>query len=122
MKLIHTSLDAMLAELKEWSVEVVRVSRTVHAEPERVSGGVPRFTSRIIVTAGLSKHLWAEWRFWVGKAPAGAGARGFVLPGTLRERGEQVETEVRGRIEARGFRIGDGLLAHDTASMDNFRL
>jgi hypothetical protein len=87
-----------------------------------VSGGVPHFTSRIIATAALDEHLWAEWRFWVGRGLAEVGPLGLVLPEPLRRRGEQCEAEIRRRIEAEGFRIRDGLFAHDTASMDNFRL
>jgi len=70
MKLIFDSLDALHAELKDRKVEIVRVSRAVQAEGGRPAAGIPHLTCRVIVTAALDDHVWAEWRRWAGRAIA----------------------------------------------------
>jgi hypothetical protein len=120
MKLIYDSLGAMLAELRDRKVEAVWVSPAIQPEPGRRRPGIPRFTSRIIVTARIDEHLWAEWRLWVGSALAELGERGPRLPEPLRLRSEHRLKDVKSRIEAEGFRTREGLLAHDSAAMDVF--
>ena len=121
MKVLFESLDALLSELTDRKIESVRVSSAVLAETGRRTGRIPHLTSRVIVTATLSDQLWAEWRYWIGRAPAEIGDRGLHLPTRLKERSETALTEIRQQIEARGFRVLDGLIAHDTAAMENYR-
>lgn len=122
VKLIFGSLDALLAELAHHKATGVRVCRAVQRESGVKTAGVPHFTSRIIVTAGLDESLWAEARFWVGRGRAETGPRGLRLPAMIESRGAELAGEIKRRIEAAGFPALDGLLAHDTASMDNFAL
>lgn len=121
MKVLFDSLDAMVAELEERKVQAIRVSPAIVAETGRSTGGIPHLTSRILVTAALDDHLWAEWRFWVGRSLAEIGERGLHLPLRLRQRSETTLAEIRALLEARGFRVRDGLIAHDTAAMESFR-
>lgn len=122
MKLLLGSLAALLEELRAHKPSVVRVARAIQREHGPRTGGVPQFTARVIVTAGIHDHVWAEARFLVGSARAQLGVRGLTLPPELHRRTEDVLAEARRRIEDAGFSVADGLLAHDTASMDNFAL
>jgi hypothetical protein len=122
MKLLFGSLDAMLEELRAHKPSVVRVGRAIQREHGPRTGGVPQFTARVIVTAGIHDHVWAEARFLVGTGRAQLGARGLTLPPDLGRRTDDLLAEARRRIEEAGFTVTDGLLAHDTASMDNFAL
>jgi hypothetical protein len=122
MKILFDSLDPMLDELRERKVEAVRVARAVHVETGRPTGGIPHLTVRVVVTAAVDEHLWVEWRFWVGRAIAEVGAAGLQLPARLKERGESALADVRERVTQEGFRVRDGLLAHDMAAIDGFRL
>lgn len=122
MKLIFGSLDALLAELAHHHATGVRVCRAVQRDSGLKATGVPHFTSRIIVTAGLEDHLWAEARFWVGREQAVGGPCGLRLPSSLEKRGVALAEEIRRRVESTGLAVLDGLLAHDTAAMDNFAL
>ena len=122
MKLIFGSLDALLAEVAHHQATGVRVCRAVQRDHGLKANGVPHFTSRIIVTAGLEDHLWAEARFWVGREQAVGGPCGFRLPTSLERRGTVLADEIKRRVEAAGLAVLDGLLAHDTAAMDNFAL
>src|SRR5574341_791447 len=119
MKLIFDSLDALLTELKDRKVEIVRVSRAVHMEGGRPTAGIPHLTSRVIVTAALDDHLWAEWRLWVGRAIAEVGERGLHLPERLRTKGDRALADIAKRIDDASFQIREGLLTHDTATMDS---
>jgi hypothetical protein len=120
MKLIFDSLDALLAELKERKVEIVRVSRAVQAEGGRPAAGIPHLTCRVIVTAALDDHLWAEWRLWVGRAIAEVSERGLHLPERLRTKGDGALADITKRVDDASFQIQEGLLTHDTASVDSF--
>jgi len=122
MKLIFDSLDALLAELRDRKVEVVRVSPAVTSEPLRATAGLPRLTSRVIVTAAIDEHLWAEWRHWVGRALAEVTERGLHLPDGLRKKGDAALAEISKRVDDAGFQIREGLIAHDTVTIDSFRL
>ena len=117
MKVIYGSLGAMLADLREWKVEAVRVSPLIQSEPGRATG-IPYHTSRILVTALLAGHIWAELRLWVGRGMGEIGEGGVRLPEALRQRGEKLLAEVKGRIEAEGFRVRDGMLAHEAEAVD----
>jgi hypothetical protein len=120
MKLIFDSLDALLAELKERKAEIVRVSRAVHAEGGRPTAGIPHLTCRVIVTAALDDHLWAEWRLWVGRAIAEVNERGLHLPEWLRTKSDRALADVTKRVDDASFQIREGLLTHDTASLNSF--
>lgn len=122
MKLIFDSLEAMVQELRDRKVEVVRISPAVQAELDARAGGVPRLTCRIVVTAALPEQGWAEWRYWVGRATAEVGERGLQLPEGLGRKRDEALREVSRRLDDEGFAIREGLLAHDTALMDCFRL
>ena len=122
MKLIFDSLDALLAELRDRKVEVVRVSPAVTSEPLRATAGLPRLTSRVIVTAAIDDHFWAEWRHWVGRALAEVTERGLHLPDGLRKKGDAALAEISKRVDDAGFQIREGLIAHDTVAIDSFRL
>jgi hypothetical protein len=120
MKLIFDSLDALLAELKERKVAIVRVSRAVQAEGGRPAAGIPHLTCRVIVTAALDDHVWAEWRLWVGRAIAEVSERGLHLPERLRAKGDRALAEISKRVDDASFEIREGVLTHDTASADCF--
>jgi hypothetical protein len=121
MKLIFDSLDALLAELRENHVRIVRVSLAVHAETGARMGGIPHFTARVVVTGALDTQFWAEWRYWVGRQVAEIGDRGLLLPVRLRERLDQALAEVSRRVDDAGFLIREGILTHDGAAIDTFR-
>ena len=122
MKLMFDSLDGLITELRAQKVSAVRVSRAIQREHGPATTGVPFLTSRIIVTAGLGDHLWAESRFWVGRTIAEVGPRGLRLPDALARRSNEVLGDVTRRLADGGFEVRQGLFAHDTAAMDNFQL
>ena len=122
MKLLFDSLDAILTELRDRKVTVVRISPAIERETGARTGGIPHLTSRVIVTAALDEHLWAEWRHWVGRAVAEVSERGLHLPGTLRRKGDDAIAAIAQHVDDAGFEIREGILAHDTAAMDTFRL
>jgi hypothetical protein len=121
MKLLFDSLDALLAELRERQVGVVRVARATHAETGSRTVGIAHLTSRAIVTAGIDDHLWAEWRHFIGRAAAEVGERGLQLPDWLKKKTDAVLADVSQCVDDAGFEIREGLLTHDTATMDTFR-
>src|SRR5262245_48720941 len=122
MKLLFDSLDAMLSELRNRKVTVVRISPAIEREGGARTGGIPHLTSRIIVTAAIEDHLWSEWRHWVGRAVAEITERGLHLPATLQRKGSEAITAISKHVDDAGFEIREGILAHDTAAMDTFRL
>ena len=117
MKLIYGSLGVMLAELRERKVEAVRVSPLTQSEAGRATG-IPHYASRVVVTAPLDGQTWAECRLWVGRGMGEVSERGFRLPEALRERGQKLLEEAKGQIEAAGFRVLEGMLAHDADVVD----
>jgi hypothetical protein len=117
MKVIYGSLGAMLAELKGRKGEAVRVSPLIRSESDRTTG-IPYHTSRILVTAELDDGCWAECRLWVGRGMDEIAEGGLRLPEALRQRGQTLLGEVRGRIEAEGFRVLDGMVAHEAEAVD----
>ena len=122
MKLLFDSLDALLTELRERKVTVVRISPTIERESGARTGGIPHLTSRVLVTAALDDHLWTEWRHWVGRAVAEVSERGLYLPATLQRKANEALAAISKRVDDAGFEIREGILAHDTAAMDTFRL
>ena len=68
MKLLFGSLDALLVDLRDRKVEIVRVSPALEIETSRRTAGIPQLVSRVLVTAALGDHTWAEWRYWVDQA------------------------------------------------------
>src|SRR5262245_26877295 len=122
MKLLFDSLDAILTELRDRKVTVVRISPAIEREIGARTGGIRQLTSRVIVTAALDEHLWAEWRHWVGRAVAEISERGLHLPATLQRKGDDALAAISKRVDDAGLEIREGILAHDTAAMDTFRL
>jgi hypothetical protein len=101
VKLIFGSLDTLLTELALHKATGVRVCRAVQRESGTTAAGVPRLTSRIIVTAGLEENLWAEARFWVGRAIAESGPRGLRLPTAVEHRGDEERADITHFARAR---------------------
>jgi hypothetical protein len=122
MKLLFDSLDALLAELRERQVEIVRVSSGLEVDRGPRTAGVAQLVGRVIVTAALDDHHWAEWRHWVGRTVAEVTPRGFQAPAWLQDRHDRALAEVTRRVEAAGFQIRPGILAHDTSVLESFRL
>ena len=123
MKLLFDSLDALLAELRDRKIGIVRVSPAVEIETGPRTSGVPQLVSRVLVTAALDDHSWAEWRHCVGQAVVELAARPQVeMPAWLREKQDRVLGEVSRRVDEAGFFIREGILTHDRGVMDTFRL
>jgi len=121
VKLLFDSLDALLVELRDRKVELVRVSPALEVDKGPRTAGIPHLVSRVL-TAALDDHHWAEWRYWVGRAIANVTARGFQLPPGLQEQHDRALAEVSRRVDEAGFLIREGILTHDTGVMDSFRL
>ena len=122
MKLLFDALDAILTELRERKVTVVRISPAIERETGARTGGIPHLTSRVIVCAAIDEHLWVEWRYWVGRAVAEISERGLHLPASLQRKGDEALAAIAKRVDDEGFEIREGILAHDTAAIDTFRL
>jgi hypothetical protein len=122
MKLLFESLDAFLSEVRDRKVEIVRISPALAIDTGRRTAGIPNLVSRVLVTAALNEHQWAEWRHWVGRAIAEVGDRGIHLPAWLREKQDRALAEVSKRVDDAGLRIREGILTHDAGVMDSFRL
>lgn len=122
MKLLFDSLDAFLAEIRDRKVAIVRISPALSIDTGRRSAGIPHLVSRVLVTAALDEHHWAEWRHWVGRAIAEVGDRGLHLPAWLREKQDRALAAVSKRVDDAGLLIREGILTHDTGVMDSFRL
>jgi hypothetical protein len=122
MKLLFDSLDAFLAEVRDRKVGIVRISPALAIDTGRRTVGIPNLVSRVLVTAALNEHHWAEWRHWVGRAIAEVGDRGLHLPAWLREKQDHALAEVSKRVDDAGLLIREGILTHDTGVMDSFRL
>lgn len=122
MKLIFETLDAFLAELRDRHVELVRISPAIEADKGLRTAGVPQLVSRVIVTAALDEHHWAEWRYWVGRSIAEPGPRGLHLPAALQTKHDRALAEISKRVDDAGFQIREGILTHDMGVLDSFRL
>lgn len=122
MKLLFDSLEGLLTELRERKVDVVRVCSAVHSDSGLRTGGIPHLTRRIVVTAAVDDHLWAEFRYWVGRGVAEVNERGLQLPPRLVKLGDEALAGISKRLDDGGFQIREGMLAHDTQAIDNFRL
>src|SRR5262245_52994827 len=122
MKLLFDSLDALLTELRDRKVTVVRSSPAIEREGGARTGGILHLTSRVILTAAIDEHLWTEWRHWVGRAVAEISERGLHLPATLQRKANDALAAISKRVDDAGFEIREGILAHDAAAMDTFRL
>lgn len=122
VKLLFESLDALLVELRDRKVEVVRVSPAFAVETAPGTAGVAHLVSRVLVTAALDDRNWAEWRHWVGQAVVELGRCEFQMPLWLREKQDSTLAEVSKRVDEAGFLIREGILTHDRGVMDSFRL
>jgi hypothetical protein len=117
MKIIHGSLSALLAEVKEHGkVDGVRVAALMQSVTE--GSGVPRYTSWVIVSADVDWEIWAEWRLLVGRQRAEVTETGVRVPVKLAVATEGRLAEVRGWIEAAGFAMRDGILAADAETLE----
>ena len=121
MKLIFDSLDALLAELQDRKVEIVRVSPALEIETGPRTSGVPHLVSRVLVTAALDDGNWAEWRHWVGQAVVEVARPEVQMPSWLRDTQDRALAEVSRRVDEAGFFIREGILTHDRGVMDTFR-
>ena len=122
MKLLFDSLDALLAELRDRKIGIVRVSPAVEIETGLRTAGIPHLVSRVLVTAALDEHTWAEWRHWVGQAVVEMVRAEVEMPAWLREKQDRALGEVSRRVDEAGFFIREGILMHDRGVMDTFRL
>lgn len=122
MKLLFDSLDALLVELRDRKVDIVRVSPAVAIEKGVEAPGAPQLVSRVLATAALGESSWAEWRYRVGQAAVETGQSEFQLPPRLREQQDRALAEVSKRVDEAGFQIREGILTHDQGVMDTFRL
>jgi hypothetical protein len=122
MKLVFDSLEGLLTELRDRKVAVVRVCSAIHSDAGMRTAGIPHLTRRIVVTAATDTDLWAEWRYYVGRGLAEVGERGLHLSDALTKRGDEMLATISKRIDDAGFQIREGMLAHDTVAIDNFRL
>lgn len=121
MKLLFESLDALLGELRDRRVEIVRISPALEVETTARTWGLPHLVSRVLVTAALDETSWAEWRLWIGQAPVEPGQSEFDLPLALRDRRDGALAEISRRVDDAGFRIREGIVTHDRGAMDTFR-
>jgi hypothetical protein len=122
VKLLLDSRDAFLAEVRDRKVEVVRISPALAIGTGRPAGSIPYLVSRVIVTAALGDHHWAEWRYWVGRAIAKVGDRGLHLPAWLREKQDRALADVSKPVDDAGLLVREGILTHDTGVIESFRL
>jgi hypothetical protein len=122
MKVVFDSLEGLLTELRDRKISCVRVCSAVHSDTGARTAGIPYLTRRIVVTAAIDVDLWAEWRYYVGRGAAEIGERGLHLSEALTRRGDELLATITKRIDDAGFLIREGMLAHDTVAIDNFRL
>jgi len=112
MRIIHGSLSALLAEVKErGKADGVRVAAMMQSTVE--GAGLPLYTSLVIVSAHVDWEKWAEWRLVVGRQRAEVTEKGVHVPEKLTALTEEKLAEVRGWIEAAGLAMRDGILAAD---------
>ena len=122
VKLLFESLDAFFVELRDRKIEIVRVSPALQVEAGPRTAGVPHLVGRVLVTAALGDHTWAEWRHWVGHAIVGTDRPELHVPAGLREQQQRALAEAARRVDAAGFLVREGILTHDAGVMDTFRL
>jgi hypothetical protein len=121
MKLVFESLDALMAELRDRKVGVVRISPAVELDRSPGTDGVPHVVMRVLVTATIDDHQWAEWRLWIGRATGAAGPGGGVqLPASLRDPRDRALADISKRVDDAGFQIREGIVTHDMGVMDCF--
>ena len=122
VKLLFDSLDALLVELRDRKVDIVRVSAAVAIENVTRTSRQPKLVSRVLATAGVGEGLWAEWRYRVGEAAIERGRSASELPGWLRDKQDRALAEVAKRVEEASLLVREGILTHDQGVMDSFRL
>ena len=118
MKLLFDSLDALLVELRDRKIALVRVSAALAIETGPRTDGLPHLVGRVLVTAALDQDSWTEWRHWVGQAPVETVPPGLQVPAWLREKQDRTLAEVARRVDEAGFLIREGILTHDQGVMD----
>jgi len=121
-KLTFSSLDATITTFRESRVQIVWVCSEVKLEGDAWTSGIPHLASRVVVTAVISRRLWAEWRYWVGRAMAEGNARDLRVPAWLQQKSDEKLAEVSKRIDDSGFEIREGMICHARTAMDTFRL
>jgi hypothetical protein len=122
-KLIMLSLEALLTECREQKVAIVWVAPVTTPEWYRQDPGLPRLTSRVLVTAtALESGRLIEWRYWVGRALAEVSEGGLRPPPWLRRKADEALSAITKCVDDGGFEVREGLLASDTVTVDTFRL
>jgi hypothetical protein len=123
MKQILISLNMLLTELREQKVTIVWIAPVTTPEWYRQDPGLPRLTSRILLTATTGENgRLIEWRYWVGRALGEASEAGIGPPPWLRRKTDEALSKISKRIDDAGFETREGLLAPDTVTVDIFRL
>jgi hypothetical protein len=122
MKVLFHSLEALVGELRDRQVRIVRIAPAVEESENAEAGGIPALISRVLVTATLTEHLWVEWRYRVGRDVAEVVERGLVLSARLRRRSDEALAVVARYVDREGFEIREGIVTHDTATIDTFEL
>ena len=117
MKIIHGSLSGLLGEVTAHGPDDgVRVAALMQSTVE--GAGLPRYTSWVIVSGRVAGEQWAEWRLVAGRQRAEITEHGFCVPKTLAARTEDTLATVRGRIEATGLGMREGILAADEETLE----
>ncbi|MGH7331611.1 MAG: hypothetical protein ACREKS_02465 [Candidatus Rokuibacteriota bacterium] len=121
-KLTFPSLDATIKTFRESRVQLAWICSEVKLEDGAWTTGIPYLASRVVVTAVIDKHLWAEWRYWVGRGMAEGTVRGLRVPDWLQQKSDQKLAEISKRIDDAGFEIREGMICHSRMTLDTFRL
>ncbi|HUE95238.1 MAG TPA: hypothetical protein VMN39_01175 [Longimicrobiaceae bacterium] len=117
MKIIHTSLGELLAEVRErGKVDAVRVAAMLQCARDEQE--TPIYMSWIVVTAPIGWDQWAEWRLLVGRVPAELIDGILRLPQRMTQLTEQRLAEVRDRIATSGLGTREGVMTHEAEVME----
>ena len=122
MKLLFDSLDGLLTELRDANVKAIRVSPALAVETNARTGGIPHVVVRVLVTAVLDEHRWAELRLWIGQSMADPSCRDVDVPSWLVEARDRALARISKRVDDAGLLIREGIVTHDAGAMDSFRL
>ena len=117
MKIIHSSLSGLLAEVKAHGPrDAVRVAALMQSTVE--GAGLPRYTSWVIVSGRVAGEQWAEWRLVVGRQRAEITEHGVCVPAKLALLTSERLAEVRGWIETAGLGMREGVVAADVETLE----
>jgi hypothetical protein len=116
MKIIHASLQALLAEAKERNVGPVRVGAVMQSDT--AGNGIPRCTSWIVVSAPVGWDQWVEWRHCVGRDGTDFRDEADDIPPAVLAGINERLSEVWTRVVGAGLEVRDGVIANETEAMD----